>query len=383
MSRRPIPRRRRFSPRRLVGLLRKEALQIVRDPSSISIAFVMPLVLLLLNGYGISLDAQAVPFGVVIENPSSETAGFWTGFASSRYFAPVAFGHAREAEAALVRGEIEGFAVLRGDLTRRLHRTVPDVSVQVIVNGVDANNARIVGGYATAAAGLWLTGLAAERRLPAAPPVGLEHRFWFNPEVRSTNFLVPGIIALVMTLIGALLTALIVAREWERGTMEAMMVSPASTAELLLGKLIAYFLLGMGGLAVALGLAVWLFEVPFRGSFGMLAAVSAAFLLAMLGLGLLISTVARNQLVAAQVAFIVTYMPALMLSGFLFDIRSMPAVVQAITRIVPARYFVGSLQTLFLAGDVSAILLPNLLALGGFALLFFALTLRRSRRRLD
>lgn len=375
--------RRIVSPRRLGGLLRKEALQIVRDPSSISIAFVMPLVLLLLNGYGVSLDARAVPFGVVIESPSSETAGFWTGFASSRYFAPVAFGHAKEAEAALVRGDIEGYAVLRGDLTRELHQRAPDLAVAVIVNGVDANNARIVGGYATAAAGLWLSGLATERRLARAPPVALEHRFWFNPEVRSTNFLVPGIIALVMTLIGALLTALIVAREWERGTMEAMMVSPASSAELLLGKLIAYFLLGMGGLAVSLALAVWLFEVPFRGSIGMVMLTSAVFLLAMLGLGLLISTVARNQFVAAQVAFIVTYMPALMLSGFLFDIRSMPAAVQAITRIVPARYFVSSLQTLFLAGDVSAILLPNLLALGAFALLFFAASLRRSRRRLD
>ena len=176
---------------------------------------------------------------------------------------------------------------------------------------------------------------------------------------------------------------MVMAREWERGTMEAMMVSPATTAEILLGKLIAYFLLGMGGLAVSFVVAIGLFEVPFRGTVGAMTLVSALFLLAMLGMGLLISTLARNQFVAAQVAFITTYMPALMLSGFLFDIRSMPAVVQWITHIVAARYFVGSLQTLFLVGDVWPILLPNLAALCGFALFFFALTLRRTTRRLD
>src|SRR5262249_20549449 len=151
-------------------------------------------------------------------------------------------------------------------------------------------------------------------------------------------------------------TALVVAREWERGTMEAMMVSPATTAEILLGKLIAYFLLGLGGLAVAVAVAIGLFQVPFRGSIGALVALSSLFLVTMLGMGLLISTLARNQFVAAQVAFISTYLPAMMLSGFLFDIRSMPTIVQWITHLVAARYFVGSLQTLFLAGDVWAIL---------------------------
>ena len=374
---------RRFSARRLLGLLRKEALQIVRDPSSISIAFVLPIVLLLLNGYGVSLDARDVPFGVVIENPSGETAGLWASFANSRYFRPVAYDHERAAAAALLRRDIQGFAVLRGDFTRRLHAAEPALSLQIIVDGVDANNARLVGGYAQGAAALWLAGLAADRRIALQPPVTLQHRYWFNPEVRSANFLVPGLIALIMTLIGALLTALVVAREWERGTMEAMMVSPATTAEILLGKLIAYFLLGMGGLAVSFVVAIGLFVVPFRGSIGAMTLVSALFLLAMLGMGLLISTLARNQFVAAQVAFITTYMPALMLSGFLFDIRSMPAVVQWITHIVAARYFVDSLQTLFLVGDVWPILLPNLAALGGFALFFFALTLRRTTRRLD
>ena len=347
-----------------------------------AIAFVMPMILLLLFGYGVSLDIRHLPVAIVMESITDDTRAVFESFANSPYIRPVAMTDRRSAEEAVMRREVDGIVILRSDVTRR-YRAGDTAAAQVLVNGIDANTARFVGAYARGAAATWLQQDLRRRGETGDAGVVVEQRVWFNPELRSTNFLVPGVIAIVMTLIGAMLTALVVAREWERGTMEAMMVSPASTAELLLGKLIAYFLLGMGGLAVALGLAVWLFEVPFRGSFGMLALVSAAFLLAMLGLGLLISTVARNQLVAAQVAFIVPYMPALMLSGFLFDIRSMPAVVQAITRIVPARYFVGSLQTLFLAGDVSAILLPNLLALGGFALLFFALTLRRSRRRLD
>jgi ABC-2 type transport system permease protein len=187
----------------------------------------------------------------------------------------------------------------------------------------------------------------------------------------------------VMTLLGALLTAMVVSREWERGTMEALMVSPASMAEIMLAKLASYFALGMGGMALSVAMAIFLFGVPFRGSFALLTLVAAVFLIAALGMGLLISTIARNQFVAAQAAFITTYMPAFMLSGLLFDIDSMPAWTQWITRIVAARYLVDALQTMFLAGTVWSIVLPNLAALAGFAVFFFALTLNRSRRRLD
>jgi len=372
-----------ISPARLLGLLRKEFLQIVRDPSSILIALVMPIVLLLLNGYGISLDARDVPFGVVDENRTVESAGLYQSFANSPYFKPRLFQDSHAAEAALLRRDIDGYLVLRGDFSRRLSGGNQPVQIAIVVNGVDANNARIVTGYAEGAVAIWAAGRLAERGTRFHPAVSVENRYWFNPELRSANFIVPGLIALIMTMIGALLTALVVAREWERGTMEAIMVSPATKTEIVLGKLLAYFVLGMASLAVSVGLGIFLFQVPFRGSFGALILISAVFLLVSLAMGLLISTTARNQFVAAQAAFLTTFMPTMILSGLLFDIESMPGWVQGVTRLIAARYYVSSLQTLFLAGTVWPVLLPSLGALALFAAVFLGLALRRTRRSLE
>lgn len=369
--------------RRFRGLLRKEFVQIVRDPSSIAIALVMPVVLLILIGYGISLDARDVRFGVVDEDRTVESSGLYQSFASSPYFRPVHFVDSRQADAALMRGDIAGYAVLRGDFSRKVADPLRAAEIGIFVNGVDSNNARIVQGYALGALANWAQGRLSDRAQRAKPAVVLEHRYWFNPELRSANFIVPGLIAMVMTMIGALLTALVVAREWERGTMEALMVSPASMTEIMLGKLVAYFVLGMGGLAVSVGLGLFVFEVPFRGSFVVLIGISAVFLVVSLAIGLLISTVARNQFVAAQLAFLVTFMPALILSGLMFDIETMPSWVQAVTTVFAARYYVSSLQTLFLAGDVWPILLPNLAALLGFAAVFLTVAIRRTRRSLE
>jgi len=186
-----------------------------------------------------------------------------------------------------------------------------------------------------------------------------------------------------MTLIGALLTAMVVAREWERGTMEALLVTPVRIGEILLGKLIPYFLLGMGGMAVATVMAVWMFHIPFRGSFAVLIAVSALFMLTALGMGLLISTVARTQFVAGQIAIIVAFLPAFILSGFIFDISSMPVVIQVLTHVIPARYFVSSLQTLFLAGNIWPVILANAGALALMASIFLGLTLRKTHKSLE
>lgn len=369
--------------RRFRGLLRKEFVQIVRDPSSIAIALVMPVVLLLLIGYGISLDARNVRFGIVDENRSVESAGLYQSFASTPYFKPERFIDTRQAEAALMRAEIEGFAVLRGDFSRKVADPLRPADIGIFVNGVDANNARIVIGYALGTVANWAQGRLQERGQAVLPAVSVEHRYWFNPEIRSANFIVPGLIAMVMTMIGALLTALVVAREWERGTMEAIMVSPATMTEIVLGKLVAYFVLGQGGLAVSVGLGLFVFEVPFRGSFPVLIGISALFLVVSLAIGLVISTVARNQFVAAQLAFLITFMPALILSGLMFDIQSMPGWVQAVTVVFPARYFVSSLQTLFLAGTVWPVLLPNLLALLVFAAIFLTVAIARTRRSLE
>jgi ABC-2 type transport system permease protein len=367
---------------RLRGLVRKEFLQVIRDPSSIAIAFLMPVVLLLLFGYGVSLDAKHVPIAIVVDDPGAETAAFASELQGTAYFTPVFLNDARTAARELLARRVQGIVHLRQDFARRT-KTGRGTAIQVIVNGVDANYGRLVLGYIEGAWGLWQQHRAeAQGDLPRTP-VQLQQRVWFNSNLRSRDFLVPGLIAVIMTLIGALLTAMVMAREWERGTVEAMLVTPVRMREILLSKLITYFVLGTGGMLLSVAMAVWLFRVPLRGSFVVLFLGSSLFLLVALGMGLLISTVTKNQFVAGQVAIITTFLPAFILSGFIFDIASMPWVVRTITRVLAARYFVAILQTVFLAGNVWAILLPNALALLVMMLVFFALIQRKSRKRLE
>ena len=367
---------------RLGGLVRKEFLQIVRDPSSIAIAFLMPIFLLILFGYGVSLDADHVPVAVVAEAPSRDSADFLATLQGSASFVPKVMDSMPAAERALREGQVSGIVRLPANFSRQM-RQASGAPIQVIVNGVDANTARLVEGYVEGAWSTWLAAQATARGERMQTPVEFRPRIWFNSELKSRNYLVPGLVAIIMTLIGALLTSLVMAREWERGTMEALMVTPASMSEVLLGKLAAYFTLGTGGMLLTVALAVWLFEVPLRGSFWLLWGCSSLFLLAALGMGLTISTLARSQFVAGQIAIITTFLPAFLLSGFIFDIDSMPAVVQVITHVVVARYFVAIVHTLFLAGNVWSVILPNALALAAMAAIFLGITWRKSRKRLD
>jgi ABC-2 type transport system permease protein len=365
---------------RLKGLVRKEFLQILRDPSSIAIAFLLPVALLLLFGYGVSLDAEHIPIALVVEAPSADTAGLTGAFQGSRFFTPLITLDMNEAVRALRARRIDAIVRVRGNFTRDLS-SPGGGAIQLILNGVDANNARQISGYVN---GVWAKWLEVRTRGKSQNlPLRLEQRVWFNSELRSRDFLVPGLIAVVMTLIGALLTALVMAREWERGTMEALLVTPAAMREVLLGKLIPYFVLGTGGMSLSVAMAVWLFHVPLRGSLWVLFGSSSLFLLAALGMGLLISTVAKNQFVAGQIAIIVTFLPAFILSGFIFDISSMPWLVQMITHLIAARYFVSVLQTVFLAGNVWVVILPNTIALLVMAAFFLGVTRRKSRKRLE
>jgi ABC-2 type transport system permease protein len=246
---------------RLRGLLRKEALQILRDSSSIAIAFVMPLILLLIFGYGVSLDAKRVPLALVVEQPNRDTASFTAAFFQSPYFVPVRFTSVQEAEEAMQARAVDGIVWLRSDFSRQM-ASRGNAPIGIIVNGVDANNARIVESYVQQVWAGWLAQVAVTQGRPLKIPVKVDLRVWFNPSVTSTDFLVPGLIAIIMTLTGALLTAMVVAREWERGTMEALLVTPASIHEIIASKLLPYFALGMGGMVISLVIAVWLFEVP-------------------------------------------------------------------------------------------------------------------------
>ncbi|NLX18490.1 MAG: ABC transporter permease [Desulfobulbus sp.] len=367
---------------RLAGLIRKEYLQVLRDPSSIAIAFVLPVILLLIFGYGVSLDATNIRVALVIEQPDNIARNFAGSFDRSPYFAPEAFSSIQEAETALRHAEVDGIVWLRSDFgSRYLHKDGPPIGL--IVNGVDANTARLIEGYVQ---GIWFTWLEQQSELAGkklTSPVQLEQRIWYNPAVRSTDFLIPGILAVIMTLIGALLTALVIAREWERGTMEALLVTRISAPEILLGKLIPYFFLGMGGLGLSLVMAKFLFHVPMRGSLWLLLATSALFLWVALGMGFFISTVFRSQFVAALVAMVSTFLPAFILSGFIFDIRSMPVIIQGLTYLIAARYYVTILQTLFLVGDVWSVLWPNAAILALMGLFFHGVVYRKTKKILQ
>ena len=367
---------------RLAGLMRKEVYEIVRDPSSIAIAFVLPLVLLLIFGYGVSLDARRILVAEVVDHPTQLTASFLAELQRSPWFRPTLYPDQASAEQAMMRGRANAILWLRSDFTRQSYSTA-SAPIHLTVNGVDANQARIIENYVNGTWLIWLQQEATRQGTHLATPVVADARVWFNPALRSRDYLVPGLIAIIMTLIGALLTALVVAREWERGTMEGIMVTPVAKTEVLLGKLVPYFVMGMGGMMLSTAMAVFLFHVPLRGSLMVLVGTAALFLLTALGMGLAISVLARSQFVAAMVAIVTTFLPAFILSGFLFDIRSMPHAIQILTHIVAARYFVAALQTSFLAGDLWSVILPNLLGLSVLCIVFLGLSVLRFRKRLD
>lgn len=367
---------------RLRGMVRKEMLQVVRDPSSILIAFVLPLILLFLFGYGLSLDTQRLRVGIVLEDNSLVARSWVTAIEASPTFDAGIDHHRGRFEAELVAGTLKGIIIIPQDFERRLAVRGGEPPIQVIADGSEPNTASFVHHYTALLWRQWLAQQALDAGIDEAPPLRLEQRVWYNESLRSRNFLVPGVIALIMMLIGALLTALVIAREWERGTMEALMATPVGIGAILTGKVVPYYLLGIGAMSLCTTIAIFLFEVPMRGSFAALFAVTSVFLMCALGLGLLISSLARNQFIAAQAALFAAYLPTVLLSGLIFEIPSMPEPIQWLTHAVPARYFVSSLQTLFLVGDIWAVLLPDIAAMMVIAAVFYTIIVSRTAKRL-
>ena len=365
---------------RVAALVRKEAYQLVRDPSSIAIGVVMPVLLILLFGYALSLDVKSVPVAVVLEDTSPAASELAAGFRLSPYFAAEVTTSMSRAEELMLERRIDGIVRVRSDFARRLSAGRADV--QILVHGSDANRARIIDTYARGAISQWAEQRAAEGHTPETGAAIVETRMWFNEANDSHYFLVPGLIVLIMTLIGAFLTTLVMAREWERGTFEAMFVTPVRTGEILLSKMIPYFVLGIGGLVLCILAAKFLFQVPFRGSVLVLAGVSTLYLLVSLAIGLLVSSATKSQFVSSMVTLVVTFLPAMMLSGFLFDLRSMPEFVRWISYVLPARYYVALLQTIFLAGDIWGVIWPNAGMLALMAAILLAATRAVTRKEL-
>lgn len=372
-----------FSPRRMIALFRKETLQVIRDPSAILIAVFLPVLLIFLFGYGVSLDTNTVRIGLVQHDSGASSQSLAAAYDNSPYF-EVETGHSvAQLQKELVGGRIRGIVVIGPQFGSNLNAAARTGQVQVITDGSNPSTANFVAAYAQGVHREWQIAQGVESGGAPRAAISAEPRYWYNSALASRNFLIPGSMATILTMIGSLLTALVVAREWERGTMEALIATPVSMGEFIVTKLTPYFILGLIASTICTAMAVYIFGVPLRGSLLALYALFAAFLLPALGQGLFISAATKNQFVASQIALLTAFLPAFLLSGFIFEIGSMPTWIQALTYAVPARYLVPSLQTVFLAGDIWALLLPNIAIMMGFGALFMILTFRVTRKRLD
>lgn len=352
----------------------------VRDPSSLLIAFVLPPVLLFLFSLAVSLDVKDVAVGVVLDSDDPVAQSLASAFSATRYLRVTPARHLADVDDQLVSGDLKAIVVIPESFAVRQINPAPEAAIQIITDASNPNTASFVAAYLQGSYQGWLAG---QTGAVAAPLIELRQRFWFNMELESRSTIVPGAMAIVMTMIGTLLTALVVSREWERGTMEAMISTPATMGEILISKLVPYFVLGLLTVLFCTFLAVFFLRVELVGSLWALMAISAAFLVPALGQGLLISTVSSNQFVASQLAVISGFLPAFLLSGFLFEIRSMPLLIQWITQVIPARYYVSSLQTVFLAGDIWPLFLRDMGMMIALGLVFFAITRSRSKQKLD
>lgn len=371
------------SVRRLKALIIKEFHQIVRDPSSLIISVGLPILLLFLYGFGVSLDLNHLRLGLVLEDTSPEAISFANSLTGSRYFDLKIAHDRRELEDKITDGSLRGMVIIPSYFTEFRHMPSQVAPIQVIADGSETNTANFVQNYVRGAYQSWLQGQVVSNDLAGLPAVTLQTRYWYNEQLESRNFLIPGSLAIIMTLIGTLLTALVVSREWERGTMEALMATPVGIVELVMAKLISYFILGMVSMTLCVSFSVFVYGVPLRGSILLLGLVSAIFLINALGVGLLISTVTKNQFVSAQISIVAGFLPAFILSGFIFEIASMPFLIRLVTYIVPARYFVSCLQTLFLVGNVWNLILFNGAIMLAMACFIYLLIARKTVKRLD
>ncbi len=372
------------SSRRLRALVIKECLQIVRDPSTFLIAVCLPLILMFLYGYGVSLDLDHLRIGLVMEDTSPDAQSFAESLKNSRYFDVKIARDRHELNRDLIEGSIRGIVVIPSYFTQYRMRPDKIAPIQVIADGSETNTSNFVQNYVRGAFNNWVSQQAESSGFAKETPlITSEPRYWFNEELQSRYFLLSGSLAIIMTLIGSLLTALVVAREWERGTMEALMSTSVRKSELVFGKVIPYFFLGMVSMTICVLVSTLVYELPLRGSWLVLGGVSALFLYCALGLGLMISTIAKNQVLAYQITMIVAFLPAYILSGFLFEIHSMPKWIQLITYIIPAKYFVQSLQSLFLVGNVWKLLLIDMIPIVAIGTIFFIVTARKTVKRLD
>ena len=373
--------------RRTWAIFRKELIHVRRDPISLLQVILLPVVLLLLYGYALTFDITDVTVAVYDQERSQLSEDFINRFRGTRYFKVARFVTSYDELKNLITAKkVQVGVMIPYDFTRS-YQTGQTAVVQALVDGTDSNTANIVLGYVQAVATAYSEKLLVQRLQTKGPgkaetPVNVQTRFWFNESLESRNYIVPGLIAVIMTVVGALLTSLTVVRELERGSMEGLMATPLKKTELLLGKLGPYFIIGMLDMAIVMGLGKFLFEVPLRGSPLLLIALSALFLIATLGQGLLISVSAENQLQAFQMAMLTTFLPSFLLSGFVFSIYLMPLPLQIFSYLVPARYVVTISKGIYLKGIGLKVLWPSAVMLAAAASLFVLLSIRKFEKKI-
>ncbi len=373
---------------RVAAVARKEFIHILRDPRSLGMGIAIPMLLLFLFGYALTLDVDRVPLMVWDQSGTTESRNLISRFSGSRYFTLT--GHAvtyREIERAIDRRDVLMALVIPPDFARKL-RTGAAAPIQVILDGSDSNTATIALGYAEAVTQSWSQRITVEqsKRLSPLPTVGrvdVRPRVWFNTDMASRNYIFPGLIAVIMMVISALLTSLTVAREWETGTMEQLISTPLRGPELIAGKLIPYFAIGILDFILSVLVGEFIFDIPLRGSLWLLFAMSLIFLLCALAFGLLISIITKNQRLASQIAMVTTMLPAFLLSGFIFPLDNMPAPIQGISRIVTATYFVAILRGIYLKGVGLQVLGKEAVFLAIFGVAVVVFSVKKFRKKVE
>ncbi|MDR3763310.1 MAG: ABC transporter permease [Acidobacteriota bacterium] len=372
---------------RIFAIAWKEALQIRRDVRSIIIVVAMPVILMLMFGYGVSFDIKHLPVYIFDRENSQQSRDFVALFRSSEYFQVVRqVDNYRDLVAGIDRGDCRMGIVIPIEFSRLL-REGGAVPVQAIVDGTDGNSANVGMGYANAVSSAYsqqvqLDWLHRQGRSPLNPTIAVAARTWFNEDLESLANIVPGVVVIVMAVVGTFLTSLTIAREWERGTMEQLIATPVTPLELMIGKLAPYLVIGLVDTALCAGMGVWWFDVPFRGSVGVLFISATLFLTVVLALGYMLSVGLKSQLAASQASMVVTFLPAFLLSGFIFPIDQMPLALQVVTHVIPARYFMTVMRGVFLKGTPLVLLYQQLVALAIFAVVLTVAATRSFQKRL-
>lgn len=381
--------------KRLKAVAKKEFIHVIRDWRSLFLALAIPIILILLYGYALTLDLRNVPTVIWDQSRTSVSRELLSLFHGSPYFSIEGYKNSyQELQQELDRGSAMIAIVIPSDFARKV-KGGNKVAIQVIGDGSDANTSRLAMGYAASVGMIFSTNVVAQQMAiqgkinlldpkgKIAQPVELVQRSWYNPSLRSQNVLIPGIIALVMIVVAAMLTSVTIAREWETGTMEQLISTPLRGPELIIGKVVPYFIIGMADVAIAVAMGKWIFNVPIVGNAGLLFAMSALFLTGALFFGMTLSITLKSQVLASQIAIIAGFMPTLILSGFVFAIENMPLPIQAITFIVPGRYFIAILRGIYLKGIGLEILWVDALFLGVYTLIMIVRSHKKFRFKLE